>query len=140
MIRHVRYKGVQIWTLFTPELERIMSKSHSNPPKMGNNGGTVSVRINGKRIYLGKFGSPEAAQNYARCVAEWATTNVGIPGQPTLTIGTIDSLIIAFLDHIQKGSPRYYYEYRSAAKVLLRLYSGITVTKAGFMVSQNDVC
>ena len=96
---------------------------------MGNNGGTAFVRINGKRIYLGKFGTPEAAQNYARCVAEWATTNVGTPGQPTPAIGsiTIDSLIIAFLDHIQKSTPRYYYEYRSAAKVLLRLYSGITV-------------
>ena len=44
-----------------------MTKSHSSPPKMGNNGGTAFVRINGKRIYLGKFCSPEAAQNYARC-------------------------------------------------------------------------
>ena len=75
LIRHVRYKSVQIWTFFTPEIERIMSKSHPNPPKMGNNGVTTFVRINGKRIYLGKFGTPEANQNYARCVAEWATTN-----------------------------------------------------------------
>ena len=52
-----------------------MTKSHSSPPKMGNNGGTAFVRINGKRIYLGKFGSAEVAQNYARCVAEWANSN-----------------------------------------------------------------
>ena len=56
-------------------LTKIMKKSQSTPPRMGNNGGTAFVRINGKRIYLGKFGSPEAAQNYARCVAEWAISN-----------------------------------------------------------------
>ncbi|MCL2711545.1 MAG: hypothetical protein FWE95_11765 [Planctomycetaceae bacterium] len=42
---------------------------------MGNNGGTAFIRINGKRIYLGKFGSAESAQNYARCVTEWAISN-----------------------------------------------------------------
>ena len=81
-----------------------MSKSQTNPPKMGNNGGTAFVRINGKRIYLGKFGSAKAKQNYARCVAEWAITSTG-QGQPTSVAGsiTVDSLAIAFLDHIQKS-------------------------------------
>jgi hypothetical protein len=37
-----------------------MTKTSSKPPKMGNNGGTAFVQINGKRIYLGKFGSAEA--------------------------------------------------------------------------------
>ena len=129
MIRHVRYKGVQIWTLFTPEIERIMSKSQTNPPKIGNNGGTAFVRINGKRIYLGKFGSPEARQNYARCVAEWAITANNDPGQPSPTVGsiTVDSLMIAFLDYSRMNYPKQYSEFRLAAKVLLSLYSGITV-------------
>ena len=106
-----------------------MSKSSSLPPKMGNNGGTAFVRINGKRIYLGKFGSPEANQNYARCVAEWATTNVGTSGQTTPTIGTItvDSLAIAFLDHIRKSGYSHYHGCRSAVKILLQLYSGTVV-------------
>jgi hypothetical protein len=43
---------------------------NSTPPKMGNNGGTTLVRINGKRIYLGKYGNLEASQNYARYIAE----------------------------------------------------------------------
>ena len=55
---------------------------------MGNNGGTAFVRINGKRIYLGKFGSAEAAQNYARCVAEWVINGTS-PEQSAQTIGTI---------------------------------------------------
>ena len=96
---------------------------------MGNNGGTAFVRINGKRIYLGKFGSPEAAQNYARCVAEWATTNVDVPGKATPAVGsiTVDSLMIAFLDHVQKNALGHYYDYRSAARVVLKLYSGTLV-------------
>ena len=95
---------------------------------MGNNGGTTFVRINGKRIYLGKFGSPEAAQNYARCVAEWATNGTP-PDHANKPIGTItvDTLAIAFLDHVQKNDPPHYHENRSAIKGLLQLYSGITV-------------
>jgi len=64
---------------------------------MGNNGGTAFVRINGKRVYLGKFGSVEAAKNYARCVAEWAISGVD-PEQSSPPIGTItvNTLAIAF--------------------------------------------
>jgi hypothetical protein len=60
---------------------------------MGNNGGTAFVRINGKRVYLGKFGSAEAAQNYARCAAEWAISNTDptTAGQPICNI-TVDTL------------------------------------------------
>ena len=74
---------------------------------MGNNGGTAFVRINGKRIYLGKFGSSEAKQNYARCIAEWAITTIAEPGQPTPVVGsiTIDSLCIG------KKGKRYSRQY-----------------------------
>ena len=43
-------------------------------PKMGRNGDTAFVRINGKRVYLGPYGSPEAAQKYARLIAELASS------------------------------------------------------------------
>jgi len=106
-----------------------MKKSQSTPPKMGNNGGTAFVRINGKRIYLGKFGSPEAAQNYARCVAEWAISNADPEqaGQPIGSI-TVDSLAIAYLDHAQKNDAGHYCCIRTCVKILLQLYSGITVS------------
>jgi len=106
-----------------------MSNSRSNPPKMGNNGGTAFVRTNGNRIYLGKFGSPEAKQNYARCIAEWAIANTAEPGQSTPAIGsiTVKSLSIAFLDHIQKSGHTRHHGCRSAVKILVRLYSDITV-------------
>ena len=95
---------------------------------MGNNGGTAFVRINGQRVYLGKFGSSEAAQNYARCVAEWAISGTS-PEQSAPSVGTItvNSLAIAFLDHIQKNDTSHYHAFRSAVTGLLQLYSGITV-------------
>jgi len=95
---------------------------------MGNNGGTAFVRVNGKRVYLGKFGSSEAAQNYAQCVAEWAVSSVG-PEQSSSPIGTITvkALTVAFLNHAQKNDLAHYHSCRSAAKVLLQLYSGMTV-------------
>jgi len=95
---------------------------------MGNNGGTAFVRINGQRVYLGKFGSSEAAQNYARCVAEWAISNTD-PKQASMPIGTItvDTLAIAFLDHIQKNHKGHYSICRTAVKILLQLYSGTTI-------------
>ncbi|MCL2006432.1 MAG: hypothetical protein FWG73_09825, partial [Planctomycetaceae bacterium] len=119
IIRHIRYVGVQNWTLFTPNFDGIMKKSQSSPPKMGNNGGTAFVRINGKRIYLGKFGSPEAKQNYAQCVAEWAISNT-CPGQPTPIIGriTIDSLAI---DVGENGDRNKASVHRSQARGTRRL-------------------
>ena len=95
---------------------------------MGNNGGTAFVRINGKRIYLGKFGSPEAKQNYARCVAEWAVSNTD-PRQSASPVGsiTIDSLAIACLDYIKDTDFSIYHAFRSAVRTLLQLYSGVTV-------------
>jgi integrase len=105
-----------------------MKKFQTSPPKVGNNGGTAFVRINGKRIYLGKFGSPEAAQNYARCIAEWAISSVG-PEQSSPQIGTITvkSLAVAFLDYIQQNIPSQYHTSRSAITGLLQLYSDIAV-------------
>jgi len=87
---------------------------------MGNNGGTAFVRINGNRVYLGKFGTAKANQNYARCVAEWATTGT-TPEQSAQPIGTttVNSLAIAFLDHIQQNDLSHYHAFRSTVTGLL---------------------
>ncbi|MDR1962853.1 MAG: hypothetical protein LBQ50_03640 [Planctomycetaceae bacterium] len=106
------------------------AKSSSQPPKMGNNGGTAFVRIHGQRIYLGKYGSEEAKQNYARYVAEWAAWH----RNPTQSVGkvTLDTLSVAFLDYAQKryGSSDYS-NYRTAIRVLLELYSGMSIENFG---------
>ncbi|MDR1269041.1 MAG: hypothetical protein LBK82_05920 [Planctomycetaceae bacterium] len=98
---------------------------NSTPPKMGNNGGSAFVRINGKRIYLGKYGSPEAAQNYARYIAEWSMLPTTIV--PTGKC-TVDTLTVAFLDHSEKNCYKPDYCNRKIAlQILLSLYSGYAV-------------
>ena len=74
---------------------------------MGNNGDTAFVRIDGQRIYLGKFGSTEAAQNYARCVAEWAVgcSASGPTNKPVVGTITVNSPAIAFLDDAKANDP-----------------------------------
>src|SRR5215469_14919227 len=100
--------------------DNYMTKSRPTPPKMSNNSGTAFVRIDGKRIYLGKFGSPEAEKNYAKCIAEWAISR-GTLKEWALPIGsiTVDSLAAAFLESMKKGSsPNHYYSYRTRCLVL----------------------
>jgi hypothetical protein len=100
---------------------KIMGKN-SAPPKMGNNGGTVFVRINGKRIYLGKYGSSEAAQNYARHIAEWSMSPIS-----ALPIGkcTVDTLVVAFGDYSKENCGAADYTNRKIAlQILLSVYSG----------------
>jgi len=105
-----------------------MSKSRSTPPKLGNNGGTAFIRIDGKRIYLGKYGSDEAKKNYARRIAELAIAhNVTKQADHTINNITVDSLSIAFLDYAMKSNNAHYHSFRSATRVLLEFYSGTAV-------------
>jgi len=41
--------------------------------------GQALVRINGRSIYLGRFGTPEAEERYNRIIAEWLTSGCRIP-------------------------------------------------------------
>ena len=92
-------------------------------PKMGRNGDTAFVRINGKRVYLGPYGSPEAAQKYARLIAELAIA--AIPMALPAGDETLDALAIAFLDYAKKECGQSDYgNYRTALRLLLEIYSG----------------
>lgn len=55
--------------------------------------GQARVRVNGRDIYLGPFGSPESKQAYARFIAE----HFGNGEPPSLTIPTGERLTIAAL-------------------------------------------
>ncbi|MBX3450951.1 MAG: site-specific integrase [Planctomycetaceae bacterium] len=61
--------------------------------------GQAKVRINGKDIYLGVYGSPASRERYESILVEWATTQS--VGQSTLTVA---DLSLSYLD----AAKRYY--------------------------------
>jgi hypothetical protein len=61
--------------------------------------GQAVVRIRGRVIYLGAFGSPEAEANYQRTIAEWRAHGAPRPAQsPLLTVG---DLVARFWRHVE---------------------------------------
>jgi len=106
---------------------------------MGRNGQTVLVRINGKREYLGPYGSPEAAPKYARIVAEHAAG--AVPMARPVGEETLNRLAVAFLDYAQKECGESDYgNYRTALRLLLELYGGQPIksfTPKCYRVLQN---
>jgi len=57
-----------------------MTTTRNNPPAMRHHKGTgqAYVRISGRQIYLGAWGSAKAQRAYRDLVASWATTG-GLP-------------------------------------------------------------
>jgi integrase len=61
------------------------------------------VRLNGKMLYTGKWGSPEAAQEYDRLIHEWMANGRQLPSQPARRgEATIDDLVAAFWVHAEE--------------------------------------
>src|SRR4051794_32527706 len=90
-----------------------MPKTSSNPPKYRHfkPKNLAVVRIDGRDIYLGKHGSPESWERYARVIAEW---RAGWPAPPPVGPGgssaadqaaseglTINELILAYWRHAE---------------------------------------
>lgn len=74
---------------------------HKNRPayQLHKASGQAKVRISGKDIYLGVYGSPASRERYDAILVEWATTQS--VGQSTLTVA---DLSLAYLD----AAKRYY--------------------------------
>jgi hypothetical protein len=68
--------------------------------------GQARVRISGKDIYLGKFGTPESRERYEELVTAWLMGQD--PSQVTLTI---DELALLFLDFAKT-----YYRHRDGTE------------------------
>jgi len=71
--------------------------------------GCAVVTINGKNHYLGKYGSPESHEKYARLIAQWQANGMEVAlaapeGNAALTIS---GLILRYLDHAEA----YYKDY-----------------------------
>lgn len=77
--------------------------------------GLAVVRLNGRDIYLGKYGSPESKASYDRVIAEWLANGKQLPPPsshellPQSSV-TVNDLILAFMQHakgyyVKNGEP-----------------------------------
>ena len=61
-----------------------MPRLKNRPPKyyLHKRSGSAVVRINGREVYLGKYGSPESHERYAEALAEWKESLQPEPATP----------------------------------------------------------
>jgi hypothetical protein len=67
--------------------------------------GQAVVRINGRDVYLGKFGTAASKEKYGREIAEWQASGRLLSSESAAKVCqtslTISELILAFLNHAQ---------------------------------------
>ncbi|MCL2006037.1 MAG: hypothetical protein FWG73_07705 [Planctomycetaceae bacterium] len=90
--------------------------------KRHNRQDTAFVIIDGQRIHLGIFGTPEAETEYRRLVAEW-NANIVAPKQINSADCTVAELVLRFLKEREgKVSHTQWDNERRTAAVLVSLY------------------
>lgn len=116
------------------------SRQRKRPPKYCQNKATgrAYVTVNGRRIYLGAFGSDESYQQYESVLAQLRAGEMpGIDrkrGDPELTI---DELVQVFQAHAKQHYRKHgqltseYSNYAQAARPLRALYGGSPAVKFG---------
>ena len=100
--------------------------------------GQAVVRLDGRDIYLGKFGTPESREKYERTIAEWLASrsaifrNLKIEPAKSGPALTVSELLLAFWKHAQEhyrapdGSPSEELGNVKAAIRAARLLYGLT--------------
>jgi integrase len=61
--------------------------------------GQAVVYLNGRSVYLGKYGSPASKQEYERIIQEWLAHGRRLPGGDDLTV---NELILAWWEHCRR--------------------------------------
>lgn len=103
--------------------------------------GQAYVRIDGRFIYLGQFGSAETEQKYHRLIAEWLAGGRQMPVEPEQL--TVQEMLARFWIHAEEyyaSSPELpAYEpdkYRRAVKLLDELYGSTLAVSFGPLALQ----
>lgn len=109
--------------------------------------GLAKVRLSGKDIYLGKYGSPESHATYRKVVAEWLANAKEVPLAPTSAAAertrSINELLLAFLDHaktyyVRDGEvTREVQNLRNALRPIAEMYGPKPVTEFGPMALKS---
>lgn len=111
-----------------------MARSRKFPkfPSRPHASGQARITIKGKAYYLGPFGSPEAAAEYARLAAEFAagqTVSPRAPAPPTSAM-TVSALIVAWHAHEAKERGKDHQEVIRIARAVVPMDRLFGKTKA----------
>ena len=98
-------------------------------PRLHNGSGQAYVRLDGRMIYLGRFGTPEAEAAFKRTVAEWLSTGIVPNRKPAEDDGiTVVELCVIFMRwaegyYVKDDKPTGEQDYlRRAIRPLIELY------------------
>jgi len=108
-----------------------MPKLVNRPPsyRRHKNSGLAFVALNGRRIYLGKHGTPESRRAYDRTMAEWFTNGRRIAAPLAPAPLTVGEMIARFWEHAEgyyrkNGAPTSELDcIRQALRPLAELYA-----------------
>jgi integrase len=100
--------------------------------------GQALVEINGRRIYLGKYGSDGSRERYRRVVGEWLACS-GRPAEPSQrdSVVSVNELLLAFLTYadqryVKNGRPTSEpRSFRVALRPVKELYGLLPLTSFG---------
>ena len=116
--------------MIAKQSKRIPSLRHHKPT------GQALVELNGRRIYLGKYGLPETEQRYHRTVAEWLANGRQLPVAPAEI--TVSELAARYLEHAEAyyvkldGRPTSaQHRIKMAIKALRKLYGRTPAAEFG---------
>ena len=113
-------------------------------PKYGHHKATGRARVtlNGREIYLGKWGTPESRQRYERVIAEWLANGRTLSAAPTTCV-SVAELALAYWTHAQAycrkpdGTPTSQVDIvQQTLRPLRELYGSDPVTTVGPMALQ----
>jgi len=95
--------------------------------KRRNGKDTAFTVIDGRRIHLGIYGTPEAEKEYRRAIAEW-NTGIITPKQFNTANVTVAELVLRFLkERKEKASPIQWDKEHRISTVIVSLYGDIDV-------------
>ena len=101
-----------------------MPKSNK-PPRYCKNGKYAIVYVNGKKHYLGLYGSTESRQEYARVVAEWNINPILLPTDTESSV-SVSELAAGFLDHFQSRCDKVEFGHNKyAIGYLVQVYGSL---------------
>jgi integrase len=107
-------------------------------PSRAHSSGQARIKLNGRVVYLGKFGSPESHAKFHRVIAEYLGAAVE-PVPDSVQVGEIAvaELLAQFLKHateryVKNGAPTSEVRsYKTALRPVYRLYGGVKVSEFG---------